>query len=129
MQHRRRNNRRSLTARGTPETETDPAHVAEQAHRELILAADEKLQDASRALAQAQSNICIQEDRLLASEFRAQKAEAEVREVVVGVFLRHVAEARDLIGQVVHGGGPWGSLRPYCTRDAEGGRVATDKHR
>ncbi len=57
------------------------AEAAEEAQRELTVRADQKLQDASRALAQAQSNMSIQEERLLASEFRAQKAEAEVREV------------------------------------------------
>jgi hypothetical protein len=57
------------------------AEAAEQAHRELLLTADQKLQDASRALAQAQSNIGAQEEKLLATEFRAQKAEAEVRDV------------------------------------------------
>ena len=57
------------------------AEAAEEAHRELTIRADQKLHDASRALAQAQSNISVQEERLLASEFRAQKAEAEVRDV------------------------------------------------
>ena len=57
------------------------AEAAELAHRELMLLADQRLQDASRALAQAQSDMGAQEDKLLATEFRAQKAEAEVREV------------------------------------------------
>ena len=73
------------------------AEVAEQAHRELMLAADEKLQDASRALAQAQSNICIQEDKLLASKFRAQKAEAEVREVKQALALVEEAIRKRLL--------------------------------
>jgi len=57
------------------------AEAAEEAQRELTVRADQKLHDASRALAQAQSNISIQEERLLAFEFRAERAEAEVREV------------------------------------------------
>jgi Xaa-Pro aminopeptidase len=73
------------------------AEAAEQAYRELMLTADEKLQDASRALAQAQSNICIQEDKLLASEFRAQKAEAEVREVKQALALVEEAIRRRLL--------------------------------
>ena len=56
------------------------AEAAEQAHRELMLTADQKLQDASRALAQVQSNLIARDDKLVAAEFRAQKAEAEARE-------------------------------------------------
>ena len=54
--------------------------AAERARRELITEAECKLQDASRALAQAQSRIEAAEDRLTAVEFRAQAAEAEARE-------------------------------------------------
>ena len=56
------------------------AEAAEQAHRELLVAADHKLQDASRALEQAQSRISAQADKLTATEFCAQAAQAEARE-------------------------------------------------
>ena len=48
------------------------AEAAERAQHELVIEADRKLQDASKALAQAQSRIEAQEDRLVAAEFRAQ---------------------------------------------------------
>jgi chromosome segregation ATPase len=54
--------------------------AAERARRETISEADCKLQDASRALKQAQSRILATEDQLTAMEFRAQAAEAEARE-------------------------------------------------
>src|SRR5437763_1756793 len=38
------------------------AEAAEQAHRDLMLTAEQKLQDALRALARAQSSICDHED-------------------------------------------------------------------
>ena len=53
---------------------------AERERRELIMATDCKLQDASRALKQAQSRIAAVEDQFTAAEFRAQAAEAEARE-------------------------------------------------
>jgi vacuolar-type H+-ATPase subunit I/STV1 len=56
------------------------AEAAERGHRELYVSADHKLQDASRALEQAQSRITAQEDRLAALEFKTQAAEAEARE-------------------------------------------------
>jgi hypothetical protein len=56
------------------------AETAERAQRELIINAEHKLQDASRALEQAQSRIGEQQDQLTAVEFRAQAAEAEARE-------------------------------------------------
>jgi hypothetical protein len=56
------------------------AEAAEQAHRELFVSADHKLQDVSRALEQAQSRITAQEDRLAALEFKTQATEAEARE-------------------------------------------------
>ena len=73
------------------------AEAAEQALRELMLTADQKLQDASRALAQAQSSIAAQEDKSLANEFRAQKAEAEVREVKQTLALVEEAIRRRLL--------------------------------
>src|SRR6476646_9895964 len=54
--------------------------AAERARRELIVDAEAKLQDASRALSQAQSRMKAMEDVLTAAEFRAQAAEAEARE-------------------------------------------------
>src|SRR5258708_14435972 len=50
--------------------------AAERAQREIITEAECKLQDASRALNQAQSRIEAAEDRLTAVEFRAPAAEA-----------------------------------------------------
>jgi hypothetical protein len=54
--------------------------IAERLRRELITETACKLQDASRALKQAQSRIVATEDRLTAVEFRAQCAEVEARE-------------------------------------------------
>ena len=56
------------------------AEAAERAHRELAVATDQKLCEASSALEQAQSRIRAQADRLTAAEFRAQSAEAESRQ-------------------------------------------------
>jgi len=56
------------------------AEAADQAHRELLVATDHKLQDAARALGEAQSRISAQADQLTAIEFRAQRAEADARE-------------------------------------------------
>jgi Xaa-Pro aminopeptidase len=77
------------------------ADAAEQAHRELMLAADQKLQDACRALAKAQSDIGTQEDKLLATEFRAQKAEAEVREVKQALALVEEAIRKRLLASKI----------------------------
>src|SRR6202158_4909369 len=51
--------------------------TAERERREIINEADCKLQDASRALKQAQSRIVAAEDQLTAVEFRGQAAGAE----------------------------------------------------
>jgi hypothetical protein len=56
------------------------AEAAERAHRELAIAADQRLCEASNALEQAQSRIRSQADKLTAAEFRAQAAEAETRQ-------------------------------------------------
>jgi hypothetical protein len=56
------------------------AETAERAQREFILATERKLQDACRALQQAQSCIEDQKDRLTAAELRAEIAEAEARQ-------------------------------------------------
>ena len=56
------------------------AEAADQAHRELMIEADRKLRDASEALGEAQSRIDAQADQLAATEFRAQRAEADALE-------------------------------------------------
>ncbi|OAF18779.1 hypothetical protein [Bradyrhizobium neotropicale] len=55
------------------------AEAAERAQRELIVTTDRKLQDACRALEQAQSCIEAQKDKLTAVELRAEVADAEAR--------------------------------------------------
>ena len=71
--------------------------AAERARRELITEAECKLQDASRALTQAQSRIEAAEDRLTAVEFRAQAAEAEAREAKQALALVEEAIRRRLL--------------------------------
>jgi DNA repair ATPase RecN len=71
--------------------------AAERARRELIAEAECKLQDASRALTQAQSRIEAAEDRLTAVEFRAQAAEAEAREAKQALALVEEAIRRRLL--------------------------------
>src|ERR1700686_1459261 len=71
--------------------------AAERAQRELITEAECKLQDASRALNQAQSRIQATEDRLTAMEFRAQAAEAEARESKQALALVEEAIRRRLL--------------------------------
>jgi hypothetical protein len=61
--------------------------VAEQARRELINDAECKLQDASRALKQAEKRIVAAEDRETALEFRAQAAEAQLRDAKQALLL------------------------------------------
>jgi hypothetical protein len=73
------------------------AEAAERAQRELITEAECKLQDASRALNQAQSRIQATEDRLTAMEFRAQAAEAEARESKQALALVEEAIRRRLL--------------------------------
>jgi predicted nucleic acid-binding Zn-ribbon protein len=71
--------------------------IAERLQREIITEADCKLQDASRALKQAQSRIADAEDRLTAMEFRAQAAEAEAREAKQALALVEEAIRRRLL--------------------------------
>lgn len=71
--------------------------AAERARRELIVEAECKLQDASRALTQAQSRIEAAEDRLTAVEFRAHAAEAEAREAKQALALVEEAIRRRLL--------------------------------
>jgi hypothetical protein len=71
--------------------------AAERARREFMTEAECKLQDASRALKQAQSRIEAAEDRLTAVEFRAQAAEAEAREAKQALALVEEAIRRRLL--------------------------------
>jgi hypothetical protein len=65
--------------------------AAERERWQTILDVDCKLQDASRALKQAQSRLDANEDRMAALEFRAQAAEIEAHEAKEALAL--VAEA------------------------------------
>ena len=76
----------------------------ERERRELITAAECKLQDASRALKQAQSRIVAVEDQLTAVEFRAQAAEAEAREARQALALVEEAIRRRLLCANPEGG-------------------------
>jgi hypothetical protein len=71
--------------------------AAERARRELITETECKLQDASRALKQAQSRIVAAEDQLTAMEFRAQAAEADAREAKQSLALVEEAIRRRLL--------------------------------
>jgi chromosome segregation ATPase len=71
--------------------------AAERARRELIIEAECKLQDASRALEQANSRIIAAEDRLTSVEFRAHAAEAEAREAKQALALVEEAIRRRLL--------------------------------
>ena len=70
------------------------AEAAERAQREFAIETERTLQDASMALAQAQSRIEAQEGKLVAAEFRAQAAEAEARDAMFRAQAAEV-EARD----------------------------------
>jgi len=73
------------------------AEAAEQARRELIATAERKLQDACRALEQAQSCIEAQKDKLTAIEVRAEIAEAEAREAKEALALVEEAIRKRLL--------------------------------
>lgn len=77
------------------------AEAAERAYRELMVAVDQKLKDAHRALEQAQANVSAQTDKQLAAEFRAQQAEAETREVKRALGLVEEAIRRRLLNDSV----------------------------
>jgi hypothetical protein len=77
------------------------AEGAEQAYRELMAAVDQKLKDAHRALEQAQANASAQMDRQLAAEFRAQQAEAEMRETKRALALVEEAIRKRLLNDSV----------------------------
>jgi hypothetical protein len=73
------------------------AEAAERAQRELIITAERKLQDACRALEQAQSCIEAQKDKLTAAELRAEVAEAETRQAKEALMLVEEAIRRRLL--------------------------------
>src|ERR1700761_1469321 len=77
------------------------AESAEQAYRELMSAVDQKLKDAHRALEQAQANVSTQTDRQIAAEFRAQQAEAEMRETKRALALVEQAIRKRLLNDSV----------------------------
>jgi hypothetical protein len=77
------------------------AEAAERAYHELMVAVDQKLKDAHRALAQAQANVSAQTDKQLAAEYRAQQAEAETREVKRALGLVEEAIRRRLLNDSV----------------------------
>jgi hypothetical protein len=63
------------------------SEAADRARRKIITEAECKLQDASRALKQAEFQITAAEDRSTAAEVRAQVAEAKAREAVEALAL------------------------------------------
>jgi hypothetical protein len=75
----------------------DQAAEVFRAQRDLIIAVDRRLQDASRALEQAQATIDAQQDQLTAFEFRAQAAEADAREARQALALVEEAIRRQLL--------------------------------
>jgi len=77
------------------------AEAAERAHREFVAAAEHKLQDACKALQQAQSCIEAQNDKLIAVELRAEVAEAEARQAKEALAL-----VEDAIRERLLCGGP-----------------------
>ena len=58
------------------------SEAADRARRKIITEAECKLQDAARALSQAQLQITAAEDRVAAAEVRAQVAEAKARQAL-----------------------------------------------
>jgi hypothetical protein len=81
------------------------AENAEQAHRELMAVIDRKLQDASRALGEAQSRINAQTDQLTAIEFRAQRAEVDARDAKRALVLVEEAIRKRLLNASDEHGG------------------------
>jgi hypothetical protein len=74
------------------------ADAAERAQRDFIVTAEHKLQDACRALQQAQSCIEAQKDKLAAAELRAEVAEAEARQAKEALTLVEEAIRKRLLG-------------------------------
>lgn len=73
------------------------ADAAERARHELTITAERKLQDACRALEQAQSCIEAQKDKLTAVEVRAEVAEAEARKAKEALVLVEEAIRKRLL--------------------------------
>jgi hypothetical protein len=71
--------------------------AAERSRTEIIADAGCKLQDASRALTQAELRIIATEDKAIAAEVRAQIAEAEAREAKQALALVEEAIRRRLL--------------------------------
>jgi hypothetical protein len=71
--------------------------AAERERWQTVIEVDCKLQDASRALKQAQLRLAASEDRLTALEFRAQAAELEAREAKQTLALVEEAIRRRLL--------------------------------
>jgi hypothetical protein len=73
--------------------------VAEKARLEVINEADRKLQDASKALMNAEARIAAAEDKVTALEFRAQSAEALLREAKQELLLVEEAIRERLLSE------------------------------
>jgi len=73
------------------------AEAAERARREFIITTEHKLQDACKALEQAQSCIEAQKDKLTAAEIRAEVAEAEARQAKEALALVEEAIRKRLL--------------------------------
>jgi uncharacterized protein involved in exopolysaccharide biosynthesis len=73
------------------------AEAAERAQREFIISAEHKLQDACKALQQAQSCIEAQKDQLTAAELRAEVAEEEARQAKEALALVEEAIRKRLL--------------------------------
>jgi hypothetical protein len=73
------------------------AEAAERAQREFIITTEHKLQDACRALEQAQSCIEAKKDKLTAAELRAEGAEAEARQAKEALALVEEAIRKRLL--------------------------------
>ena len=73
------------------------SEAADRSRREIITEADCKLQDASRALRQAELRVTAAEDKVTALEVRAQVAEAKAREAIDALALVEEAIRRRLL--------------------------------
>ncbi|MBR1121750.1 hypothetical protein JQ628_09535 [Bradyrhizobium lablabi] len=73
------------------------AEAAERAQQELIVTTERRLQDACRALEQAQSCIEAQKHKLTAIELRAEAAEAEARQAEEALALIETAIRKRLL--------------------------------
>jgi hypothetical protein len=81
------------------------AEAAERAQRELTVTTERKLQDACRALEQAQCCIEAQKDKLTAVELRAEVAEAEARQAKEALALVEEAIRKRLLCANPHADG------------------------